>query len=355
MPGVSQISPPMRIVLGVAVAFLALYMVALRPKSEVAPVAPAATPAGNVATGNPATTRLGKAVEAAEGAAAATDAQQTAEGAAAGVAPATSTGTSVATATKRAEKSSASKPSFAGASVDTTGLPKPVAKAIHRHDVLALLFTNERSADDRAVQRAVKSVKRFDGDVFVHSAPLKSIARYGRITRGADVEQSPTVVVVNRRMKATTLVGYVDALTIEQAVVDAMRSSGGLFADAYLRRVNKSCSSTIHDMYAVAQAMTPSQAPSALRGRVQRWDGFVSALRAKPAPARWRAFNRAMIADAVAYQSILHQQVRVLGSSPTTARVAQVARTLRTRTAPMVKRFNKRADRHHLVFCGSIG
>jgi hypothetical protein len=350
MPGVSQISPPMRIVLGVAVAFVVVYLVALRPKAEVAPPAPAVAPAGNVNTGKPAVTGAGKAVQAAKRAAAATEAQQAAEGAAAGVAPAPGS----TTAAKPAAKPAAAKPAFKGPAVDTTGLPKPVARAIHRHDVLALLFTNETSPDDRAVEAGLRKVARSTGGLYADAAPIGTIARYGPITRGADVQQSPTVVIVDRRMRATTLVGYVDPLTIRQAVVDAMRASGGLLADPYLRRVNKSCSAAGHDIVATPQATTAAQSPAALRARVGRFDGFVADLRGTPAPARWRAFNRHLIADATALQALLHQQLGVLGAHPTAARVRSVRATITRRGDVLSKRFTSRADAHHLIFCGSL-
>jgi hypothetical protein len=351
MPGVSQISPPMRIVLGVAVAFLVVYMVALRPKAEVAPPAPA-TPAGNVATGKPAVTGMGKTAQAAQAAVAAANAAsartagQAAAGADTGKAPATGTATGTATGS--------TAPPATAASSKATGLPLPVLKAVAKHQVLALLFWNPASADDQLVHAALKKVDRFDGEVFVHSAPIGRVSRYARITRGADVEQSPTVVVVDRKLRSTNLVGYVDALTIQQTVVDALRASGGLFTSAYLKRVNKSCSSAGHDMSATPQAMTPAQAPAALRKRVNRWDGFVADLRGTPAPKRFRSFNRSLIADATALQSLFHQQLRALGPHPTVARVAQVVTTLDHRTPPLAKRFSRHADKQHLVFCGSV-
>src|SRR4029079_4568867 len=59
---VSQISPPMRILLAGAVVFLAVWFTLLRPKSPEAP-APATTPTGNVNTGQPAESGAGKIVE----------------------------------------------------------------------------------------------------------------------------------------------------------------------------------------------------------------------------------------------------------------------------------------------------
>ena len=74
-----------------------------------------------------------------------------------------------------------------------------------------LLFWNGKSADDKAVHDALAKVNRWDGRVYVGSAPIKKIAKYGRITRGVDVEQSPTIVVADNQLRAETLVGYVDA------------------------------------------------------------------------------------------------------------------------------------------------
>ena len=50
----------------------------------------------------------------------------------------------------------------------------------------------------------------YGGQVFVDAHWIKSVSRYQAITRGVDVEQSPTIVVADRNLKAETLVGYVD-------------------------------------------------------------------------------------------------------------------------------------------------
>jgi hypothetical protein len=69
---VSQISPPIRIVLVAAIAFIGAYMLFLRPKDEVTPPA---EPAPNVQTDAPAVSKPGKVVEAAQGAVAAANGQ----------------------------------------------------------------------------------------------------------------------------------------------------------------------------------------------------------------------------------------------------------------------------------------
>ena len=54
---------------------------------------------------------------------------------------------------------------------------------------------------------------------------MQRFGRYEKITRGATVAQSPTVVVVDRDRQAETLAGYADRVSIDQLVDDALRTS----------------------------------------------------------------------------------------------------------------------------------
>src|SRR4051812_37973397 len=225
MPGVSQISPPIRIVLGAAIAFLAVYMVFLRPKTEATPAPAPATPAGNVNTGAPAQTGFGKAVEAAKSAAGATNAASAKSDAGSLAAGSDSTGTQSATGAATGTANAVKTPPATPASAKATRLPLSVLKAVADHKVLALVFWDPKSPDDQLVHKALKKVERFNGEVFIHAAPISKVSRYARITRGADVEQASTIVIVDRKLRSTDLVGYVTTLAIDQAVLDALRSS----------------------------------------------------------------------------------------------------------------------------------
>ncbi|MEA2282146.1 MAG: hypothetical protein QOK21_2753 [Solirubrobacteraceae bacterium] len=351
MPGVSQISLPLRIVLGVAVAFVALYMVALRPKSAATPAPAPAAPAGNVNTGAPAQTGFGKAVESAKSAAAATDAASAKSDAASAAAGTDSTGTRTAAGSAAHTANGSTTPPATAGSAKATGLPLPVLKAVAHHKVLALLFWNPQSPDDRLVHAALKKVDRFDGAVFVHAAPISNVSRYARITRGADVEQAPTLVIVDRKLRSTNLVGYVDALAVNQAVVDALRASGGLTKSAYLKRVNGACSSVVRDMVAMPQATTVGKAPRALGSRIERFGGFVRRLRATPAPSRLRGFHKTLVADATAMQSVHRSQVRALGTHPSLANVSNVLHSFDSRKAALGKPFERHAAKQNLKSC----
>jgi hypothetical protein len=104
-------------------------------------------------------------------------------------------------------------------------LPIRVLRALGERKVVVLLFWSPKAAEDKAVRKALEGVDRHDGKVLAHAAHVKRIAAYGQITRGANVEQSPTVVIVDRNRKVETLVGFVDRTSIDQAVTDALRNS----------------------------------------------------------------------------------------------------------------------------------
>jgi hypothetical protein len=226
----SQISPPIRILLVCAVAFMAAWMLFLRPSTDAgtpAADAPAATTPPVAAGGDKADSFAGKAVEKANEATAAQDARAEQLAGGAGETAATpDTGSAVTPAPAGEPAATGAKPGKLDAKPAAAGgLPLRVLKAIGDHKVVVLLFWSPRSADDKAVRKALANIDRHNGKVVAHATHLKKIARYGQITRGANVEQSPTIVVVDRKMKVDTLVGYVDRVTIDQAVTDALRAS----------------------------------------------------------------------------------------------------------------------------------
>jgi len=348
MRDVSQISPPIRILVVCAVSLMAAWMLFLRPKTEV--VEPAtSTPAPNVATGQPAVSEPGKVGQAAKDAVDATNeklgaTESAGETGGTAVAP----GTAAKPAAPTAPNGAPTRPE-----VSLEGLPKPVAAAVEDGKVMVLLFWNPKSADDRAVRRALRGVDRWGGDVFVKAAPVKSVSRYGRITRGADVQQSPTVVVVDRNLRAEALVGFVDRPTIDQAVVDAMRNSGVLIKDPYLRQVNELCASTSVVSFGGSDPGSPAEF-SALaqrqRGVVQRAGTRFAALKAPP---KHRAFKRATVRDHAALVSLYAEWATFLGPRPSTARVGASLARFGGRERAIGKRYDSRMDSRHLLACGT--
>ena len=225
----SQISPPIRILLVCAVAFMAAWMLFLRPKDDTGtPAAATPSPAATQpveAGGDKAGSLAGKAVENANEATAAQDAQ--AEALAGGAGETTTTpSTTAVTPTETADAAPGVEPGkLTKEAAAAGGLPLRVLKGLADHKVVVLLFWTPKAAEDKAVRKALGGIDRHKNKVLAHATHVKRIAAYGQITRGADVEQSPTVVIIDRNRKVETLVGYVDRVTIDQAVTDALRNS----------------------------------------------------------------------------------------------------------------------------------
>jgi hypothetical protein len=340
---VSQISPPIRILLVLTVAVMGVYMLFLRPKPvEVPPSTPSGT----------SVSEPGKIRDAAQDAVDASNSQlaqqESVDGVDAGEAAA---GTATAKQGGTANAGAATPPAQ-----DLKGLPKPVRNAIRDDKVLVLLFWNEKSADDRAVRAALSKVDRWDGRVFVKAAPLKQISQYGRIARGVSVEQSPTVVVADRDLKAETLVGYVDHTTIDQAVVDAFRNTTGLFTSTYLRAVDKVCVSAGGRMHALPDYYGGGSVRRADR-RVSRYHAayldFLAAFKGVEAPKGFAAFRSASIADMTAGAAAMATYSRSVGPKTSVPAVLAAERRYKTATRPIGKRFDRRADSHGLFRCGS--
>jgi hypothetical protein len=339
---VSQISPPIRIVLAAAAIFLVAWMTVLRPKTDAAPTPPAATPAGNLATGQAAESAPGKLVEKAKTAAANAakkDAQSAGETSTGGTATATTPST-----TKPAAPATA-------ASTDTKGLPNPVARAIARDQALVLAFYNGKSAVDRAVRHAAAKVDRWNGRVFVKAVPVAKVGRYARITGGAEVEQTPTVVVVDRNLKAASIVGFTDTRSIDQLVVDALRNSGGLFTSGYLRSVNAVCSRYDRGFLTIAQPNDASQVPGYVRSGSRTWASFEAELRSVPAPKRFAGWKRSVVRDTATLTTVFADWSRALGAHPSSAKIHTETRTFIRRATPASNRLARQMKAQHVLSC----
>lgn len=103
-----------------------------------------------------------------------------------------------------------------------TASPVAVQQALAAGKVVVLLFWNHRSSDDRAVRDELAHVGTYGGRALIAAAPVRDVSRYGEVTTGVQVLQSPTVVVVDRQRRASVLVGYTDRAEIGQAVLNAL-------------------------------------------------------------------------------------------------------------------------------------
>lgn len=103
------------------------------------------------------------------------------------------------------------------------GLPSPVAKALDAKKTVVILFWNKAGVDDRSVKKSVDRLPRRGGKIAVFTDKVASLSNYTRITAAASVNQTPSLVIVNRKGQAEVLNGYYDFQTLRQFVRDAAR------------------------------------------------------------------------------------------------------------------------------------
>ncbi len=352
---VSQISPPMRILLAGAVVFLAVWFTLLRPKSPEAPVTATSTPAGNVNTGQPAQSGAGKIVEKAKQAA--TEAEGAAK-AAAGESPSTDKSqAATGSKTTTAPDAKPADPVAAIAPEQLAKLPQGVASAIKDHKVLVLAVLSDKGKhwrpmadDDRYVRNTLKKVNRYDGEVVVKQVPLTKIDDYGLIVNDLKVNQTPSLVVVDTRLKANVIEGYVDTVSINQAVADARADSvSPLITDSYLKSANKICANAEVSFTRVSNPTVSGReanlaAPERYLSELRAYHAAVADL---AAPKQWRGMRKQWLKVVAAQQALVTKaltaakkhnsaQASILAWNRTLA----IGYTHRTETRKLDRRFN---------------
>ena len=242
----SQISPPIRIVLIAAIGLIAAWMLFLRPKTEEAP---APTPAPATAPG---VTGLSNAVDKAKDASAASDAAneklQKASGeedaaASKGGKAGSKDGTAAQFVTGR------EKPLEPLTAQETKGLPKQIVTALDKRNVFVVgVFDTKETrwarmaSDDRRVRRELDKANRYKGEVKIAQTSLGGLSKLNAVVGEIGVSQSPSVVVVDRNRVATVLNGFVEVNAINQAIADARRNSTEVrITNPYVRDLNRTC------------------------------------------------------------------------------------------------------------------
>jgi hypothetical protein len=285
---VSQISPPVRILLIGAVVFLAVWFTLLRPKPAEVPPLTTSTTTTPVTTSTP-QTGLGKAVDAAK--------------AAAGKAVATSTPAAAAPATTTKPDPKTETPVAAAIPAAALAkLPKDVAGALESRHVLVLAVLADDAKpwrpladDERYVRNELRKVNRYDGGVLVKQVPAGKLSSYGSLVNDLDVNQTPSIVVIDRDLKGRVLTGYVDRIAINQAIADARRSSTEPdITDDYLRQSNALCGH--YENRATRWSLPTVRGQKPLTAAYQRAVVGIRKYRREiartPAPAKYRALKK---------------------------------------------------------------
>lgn len=202
-----QLSLPYRIVLIAAAVFGIFWFVALRPGTPSAPKTA------------PGVAGLSNATQAARGAVAQSDAnaaaQQNAANAVDGSTPAVNAGSTQTPIVKA--PGSAAAPSKARVVQDRSG---PILADLKKGRVAVVAFSGLKAADDLGVRRALTGINLHGGKVVVRSVSIADVADYGAITRGVQVQQAPTVLVIGENRKAHSIVGFTDSSELNQLVGD---------------------------------------------------------------------------------------------------------------------------------------
>jgi hypothetical protein len=116
-------------------------------------------------------------------------------------------------------KGGASPKRSASVSSSLTGQRTVEAQLAHGN-VAVVLFWDAKGTDDVDVHRALRAVAKLPG-VSVDEAPASAVSSYGTVTRGVQIYETPTLLVINKRGQAAVLTGVQDAYSIEQAINEA--------------------------------------------------------------------------------------------------------------------------------------
>jgi hypothetical protein len=107
----------------------------------------------------------------------------------------------------------------------TPAMQLAVEHELAQNKTVLILFWSPRGSEDVAVRQQVPIAARALGrSVAVHYALPHQVTQYGKITNSVQVNQTPTILIVNKRGQTTTLTGLTDAFAIEQAVGEARAS-----------------------------------------------------------------------------------------------------------------------------------
>lgn len=342
----SQISPPIRIVIVAAIGLMAAYMLFLRPKAEPVP-APAPAPATA-----PGVTGLTDAVDGAKDAATAQEARDakvqkatgTEDEAASGGPKAAAARTEAVLATGRVVELSPLSDEA------TKDLPGGIRRALARRQVFAIGVFNVRgkrwapmAIDDRRVRRALASANRYGGNVTVHIAGLGELTRLRPVIGDLNVAQSPSVVVVDRNREATLLEGYVDRTSINQAIADARRDSTAFRVKGdYLTRLNETCANYKIRLDRFELPRSRTQIRPTIRGLTRLVARYRAAFGRLKAPKRWKPLQRQ-------FRIVLRSQDQVIAALRTRnlVRAGQALDALSVTAAAL----DRRLDRAGVTTC----
>jgi hypothetical protein len=101
-----------------------------------------------------------------------------------------------------------------------------VEREIKAGKTAMLVFWNPKSSVDQEVRSQALALAHGSGGVVtVHTELANQVGVFGRITEVAQVYQTPTILIVNKRGLVSTLTGLTDVFSLRQAVREARSAS----------------------------------------------------------------------------------------------------------------------------------
>jgi hypothetical protein len=97
-----------------------------------------------------------------------------------------------------------------------------VQVALQQHKVLAVLFYNPASADDRAVASELSSISTHGGAVVKLAVPIQELASYSGLLSQDPINYSPTLVLIDRHGQADEIAGFADSFEINQRLAGVL-------------------------------------------------------------------------------------------------------------------------------------
>lgn len=97
-----------------------------------------------------------------------------------------------------------------------------IAAQLHEGRTVLILFWNPHASTDLAVHGEVQLVARKLGhSVATNFAKAREVGAFGTVTRDVTVNETPTLLVIDKRGLVTSISGLTDAFAIEQAIREA--------------------------------------------------------------------------------------------------------------------------------------
>ncbi len=208
-------------------------------------------------------------------------------------ATATATHASAAHAATRAGTAAKTKtPPAPGASSHTT-IVKEIESQLHENKVVMALFWDPKASLDQFVRGQLKIVGQVSsGTLAVHYAEAKQVAEFGPYTQKVLINETPTILIIKPGGATSTLTGFNDVRSIDQAIAEAANPFASVSEDAltsYRQSVARVCAPVESRFRSLASAFSSTSSPQTVEHTVQRVFAeeaqLIATIRKLPTPA----------------------------------------------------------------------